>query len=372
MKNKKIILISIFLLSLCSLPFSCKKKKEVKFNRVELLTNISTSIILPSYYTLKVETSELSTAANNFVSNPTNTTLDELQNAWKEASTAWKKCETFTFGFAGDNMLTEQLDAWPTNPSVIETEVNGTTPITEAYISTTGTTRKGFPAIEYLIFSASGNTAVLNNYTSNTNYNRRREYLKALTEDIKTKANQCFFSWDINGANYSSTFISNASDDAGSSTTLLLNAMVQNLEVIKNDKIGIPSGTKTNGIVHPELAEATLSQMSISHINANLTALENLYLGKSNGVDGIGFDDYLTFVKAEYEGQALADVIKLQFIKCYIALSVLTPPLETSLTNEKANVDAVYLELKKLVVLMKLDMPSQLGILITFSDNDGD
>ncbi len=372
MKNRKTVLISIFLITLLAIPFSCKKKKEVEFDRASLLTNIGNNSIVPSYTTLTNKTNELNIAANNFVSTPDNINLTALQNAWKEASSAWKKCETYTFAYAGDNMLMGEIDAWPTNPTVIETEINGTNTITEAYISTTGTTRKGLPAIEYLIFSTTGDADILNKFTVDANYIRRQEYLKALTADIKTKTGKCSNSWNTNGGNYITTFISNASDDAGSSVTLLLNAMVQNLEVIKNDKIGIPLGKKSNGTLHPELTEAGLSQMSLNHIYTNLTTLENLYLGRANGIDGTGFDDYLTFVKAEYDGQPLADVIKQQFANCYSTLNVLTPPLETSLSSENAKVEAAYLELKKLVVLMKLDMSSQLGILITFSDNDGD
>jgi predicted lipoprotein len=35
-------------------------------------------------------------------------------------------------------------------------------------------------------------------------------------------------------------------------------------------------------------------------------------------------------------------------------------------------VETLYIELKRLTVLMKVDMASLLGITITFTDNDGD
>jgi len=41
------------------------------------------------------------------------------------------------------------------------------------------------------------------------------------------------------------------------------------------------------------------------------------------------------------------------------------------LTNPSV-VDAAYVELQKQVVLFKTDMPSSLGVLITYQDNDGD
>ena len=376
MKKRILILFSTLLVAggFGLIPFACKKKKdkEQEYDRTTMLTNIGTQIIVPSYLDVKVQTQTLYTAAQTFTTTPDATNLSALQDAWKTAASSWKRAETYTFAYAGDNSIASKVDAWPTNPTVIESEISGSNTLTESYISATGTTRKGFPAIEYLIYDASGNAAVLDKFTTQSNYQRRQQYLLAVTADIRTKAADTYTSWNPNGANYVSTFISNSSTDAGSSVTLLLNAMVQNLEVVKNEKLGIPLGKKSSGTLHPELVEAKLSAMSISHIKNNLQALENLYRGKANGVDGQGFDDYLTFVKADFDGVPLADKISEQFASCYTAIDAITPPLDNSITAENAKCETAYLELKKLVVLMKLDMSSQLGILITFSDNDGD
>ncbi len=45
-------------------------------------------------------------------------------------------------------------------------------------------------------------------------------------------------------------------------------------------------------------------------------------------------------------------------------------PLSNSIVNSQAVVNAAYLEIQKLVVLLKTDMPSSLGVLITYEDND--
>jgi uncharacterized protein len=368
MKNIPLLLLCCFVL------VSCKKKNDTKvdFDRKSMLTNIGNTIIVPSYLTFKTKTEELVIAVEAFNTSPNNTSLSNLQNSWKEAATSWKACETYTFAYAENNTIASKIDSWPTNTSVIESEINGSSTISEAYIGSTGTTRKGFPAIEYLIFNTSGNSVIIDNFTTQPNFSRRAQYLQALAADIKTNATNLYNDWEPNGGNYVAQFISNSSNDVGSSVTILLNAMIQNLEVIKNNKIGIPLGKPTNGTLHPELVEAGLSEMSLSHIKTNLQTLENLYLGSADGSNGQGFDDYLQFVKADYEGQPLADKITEQFTSCHTSINALTNPLSTSITTETANCETAYLELKKLVVLMKLDMSSQLGIIITFSDNDGD
>jgi len=54
------------------------------------------------------------------------------------------------------------------------------------------------------------------------------------------------------------------------------------------------------------------------------------------------------------------------------ALESLSDPLSENIVNDQTQVEATYAELQKLIVLFKVDMPSRLGILITYQDNDGD
>ena len=46
--------------------------------------------------------------------------------------------------------------------------------------------------------------------------------------------------------------------------------------------------------------------------------------------------------------------------------------LESAAQNNVNTVKELHLELKKLTVLTKVDLSSSLGVVITFSDNDGD
>jgi hypothetical protein len=46
--------------------------------------------------------------------------------------------------------------------------------------------------------------------------------------------------------------------------------------------------------------------------------------------------------------------------------------LKDNLVSNKTKVDDAVKSLQKLVVLLKVDVPSATGILITYQDNDGD
>jgi predicted lipoprotein len=53
-------------------------------------------------------------------------------------------------------------------------------------------------------------------------------------------------------------------------------------------------------------------------------------------------------------------------------LDLINSPLSTAVTAQKDLVGTAYDEVKKLQVMMEVDMINNLGVLLTFSDNDGD
>ena len=104
-----------------------------------------------------------------------------------------------------------------------------------------------------------------------------------------------------------------------------------------------------------------------------MNAIEVFYNGSNNdGVEGIGLDDYLISLGAEYNEGTLNDAIKAQFAACRNKLDAIPKPLKESLTSNKANVDEAVKELQRLIILFKADIPSATGVLITYQDNDGD
>ncbi len=360
---------------------SCKKKDDTAavkpdFDRQAMLANIGSNLIVPSYNNLKITTAALQTAVQDFNNNTDSSHLVVVQNAWKDAVNAWKSCESFTFGFEADSMLSDNIDYWPANGPVIETEISGTAILSQTHINTSGSSRKGFSAIEYLIFDkVNGDASLVTNYTTAANASRRKDYLKALADNIKSKSESCYNSWATGG--YLATFQSSTGTDITSSTGIVLNQMIVTLEVVINNKIGYPLGMKTSGAIQPNSVEAPLSDASLAMIRNNVKALENTFLGKSfslngTGADNSGFDDYLNYAGAQYNGGKLTDAINAQFADFYSKLDAIPPPLQHAVASNKTQVTAAYNSLKQLLVLMKADMASSLGITITFSDNDGD
>ena len=124
----------------------------------------------------------------------------------------------------------------------------------------------------------------------------------------------------------------------------------------------------------PEKCEAYYSNtMSVLLAKECLLAIENNYLGRStSGTDGKGLDDYLETIKAQHGSETLNNAIKNQFAIAKSKLSIIPEPLSSSVINAATTVDAAYLEIVKLLVLLKTDVPSALGVVITYQDGDGD
>jgi predicted lipoprotein len=356
--------------------FSCKKEKKddvpvPEFDRKAMLTNIGNNIIVSNYQVLQTESNEFSTTVSQFNTTPDSVNLVALRTAFKEVYNAWQLCSVFEFGPGETELLRASVNIFPTDTTQINSNVSSgvydlsTAPNADA---------KGFPAIDYLLFGTGANlNNILSKYTTDINAGNRKAYLAALSNEIKTKINSVYNAWSSSGSNYINTFINNSGTDVGSALGELVNQLNYDFETLKNIKIGIPLGKKTLGSPLPGKTEAYYSQLSVELILKNINAIQNIYLGRDElGNDGQGLDDYLVFLNARYMNGTLSDAIKNQFSLAINKLQQVPAPLSVSVVNNAPVVEAAYVELQKLVVLIKTDMPSAMGILITYQDNDGD
>ena len=200
--------------------------------------------------------------------------------------------------------------------------------------------------------------------------------MEELVNQIANNAESVNIKWSSNGGNYVNQFNGANGTDAGSSLGQVINALTQHIERhLRDGKLGIPNGNRNfSGTSLPGHVEALYyGNTSIELALENLNAIEAFYNGSNNdGVEGIGLDDYLISLGAEYNEGTLNDAIKAQFAACRNKLNAIPKPLKESLTSNKANIDEAVKELQRLIILFKADIPSATGVLITYQDNDGD
>jgi uncharacterized protein len=367
---KRFLNIYFLLVAVVILQSSCDNdlKKEVNFDRKGMLENIGKNIIVPNYTLLKSSVDALETSLMNFYDQPNIDKLAVAQQKFKDAYLKWQDCSIYEFGPADERILRTTVNSFPTRPDVIESNISsGTYNLGAA----SNLVAKGFPSIDYLLFDEAGdNSAILAKYQGD-NATNRKAYLLAVVGDIKANVDYVYNKWTSGG--YLQTFINNDGTDAGSSIGFLVNQLNFDYEMLKNEKIGIPLGKKSlDGHRFPREVEGFYSGISKDLAMTHLKAFENVFLGFGTS-DGLGFDDYLNALEAKAStNEPLTNAIINQLGKAKGTLSLVQNPLSVAIENNTQEINTAYVEIQKQVRYFKSDMPSVLGVIIQYTDNDGD
>jgi predicted lipoprotein len=374
---KKKISIYICLASFALLFSQCDKKKEEEatpessFDKSGMLANIGDNLIIPAYADFKISVDSLKLVTDVFISAPTASSLDNLQSSFFRCYSQFQWVSTYEFGPGETEFIRNSLNVFPCDT----VEMNGKIAAGNTNFSTVADIDvKGFPALDFLLYGYHLNdAAILSLFTTDANAGNRKSYLNAIVAELKSKTDIVNTGWNASGGNYISTFKNNTGSDVGSSIGLLVNQLNFDLEILKNARIGIPLGKRSLGVALPEKSEAFYSGLSVELALQHINNIENIYLGRSrSNNDGPGFDDYLTHINARYGSGSLNEAIKSKLSSAKVKLTAIPGPLSSAVINNASVVDAAYLELQQLVILLKVDMTSALGVSITYVDNDGD
>lgn len=336
---------------------ACDKKKSDDFDRTALLTNLYSNVIVPNYITFQTSADALKVSADTFLANPNTATLNALKTAYTQTYIHFQSVEFLSFTQVSD--LRNDLNSFPPDTAQINNNIaTGTYNLS----SVNNIRAKGFPAIDYLLFSQDAASSV-----SSFSNASRKTYLNDIVTEIHDKAKAANDEWN----SIQNTFVSASGTDAGSSVGMLVNDLSFAVERNRRERTGNALGyvgVIQGGVLKPEAVEAYYSGQSKALLIENLQQLKTVFEGGS----GIGFDDYLNNLGADYNGTPLATEISVQFDKTIAAAEAIPVKLSEAVSSNNAAVEALFLEQKKLVVLIKVDMSSNLGVIINYSDNDGD
>jgi hypothetical protein len=342
-----------------------EKEEEVQFDRSGMLTNYANNVIIPNIAMAKTSMDSLVMAYNTFTANKTIQNLQTVRQRYITATIRFQHISTFEFGPSESELVRSNFNTYPTDTLQINANIaNGSYDLN----TTDNIDAKGFPAVDFLLFGLNtSDTAVVSTFANAG----RSNYVQNCLSEMQTRLNSILNSW--NGS-YRSSFISSTGSSIGSSLGLLVNQLDFEVDLLKNGKIGIPMGKKSAGTILPEKCEAYYARtISVRLAKECLTNIEDDYLGRSYaGSDGLGLDDYLTALKTSHGSGTLNDAIKAQFAIAKSKLNNVSEPLSATIVSDPATVDAAYIEIQRLLVLLKTDMPSAMGIVITYQDSDGD
>lgn len=370
---KKITLYFLSITVVALLFSNCKKKKteeeEIPFDKSGMLSNYANNVITPNFSIAKNALDSFALSYNDFTLNKNVASLNVARQKFIRAYITFQYISTFEFGPSETELVRSNFNTYPCDTDQIKSNIS--TGVYDFNVIS-NLDAKGFPAIDYLLYGKSQSDAeIIALFDTDANAVNRLAYISNCLAEMKTKLNSVITGWTNS---YKNTFVSSTGSEIGSSLGMLVNQLNFEIDLLKNGKIGIPLGKKTLGVQLPEKCEAYYAQnFSVDLAKHCLQNIENVYLGRSiNGTNGLGLDDYLDALKAQHSSGTLNNAIKNQFAVAKAKLALVQEPLSNSVITDVPTVDAAYIEIVKLLVLLKTDAPSALGIIITYQDGDGD
>ncbi|MCP4521293.1 MAG: imelysin family protein [Cytophagales bacterium] len=317
--------------------WSCNDKDDdgstttTEFDKSALVNMIGHDIIDIDLQNLTSETASL-------VSIGKTKNLERLKTQWVETQKVWQTARIFKVSEIKNKFLLSPFYRYPIDTARIEKFIleNDT-----FNLANESSLIKGLSALEYLI------------YQENAIDEIHWKYIQAVCEDLNNQSELINTTWKSD-----SEFYTNLNNSTDGSINQLVNSMIASLEETKVNKLSKPLYENTT-------TEAPYSQQSIELIQYNLEGIQKLYLGNET----TGFDEYL---KSLNQTQLDSD-IKSQLTTCIEYANDIDTSLETSIESQNTQeIIKLYDAITELLVLVKVDMSSQLNIIVTFNDVDGD
>lgn len=336
--------------------------------RKRMLRDVAENVIAPQHEELAERAAEMRGAVDALIAAPDEARLEVAQAAWRAAREPWQASMVFRVGPVMEDLFDSRMDQWPVDRARIETEIAGTAELTTAYVGGLGANKKGFHAVEELLFDAEGgDAAVIDALTTGANADRRRAYLAAAATVLATDAAALDAAWRADGG----AFVVNVADIGGAgpfatvkdATDAVVNEMVFLSEYVADARLGKPMGKQNGGVPQLDLVVSAPSDASIDDMLANLRGIEAAFDGTDAG--GLG-------ALVERTSPTTARRVRTELAAAQAAVAAIPRPFAASVAAQAPEVDAAWEATRALRLTLATEVISVLGATLSFNDNDGD
>lgn len=321
------------------------------------------------YCSFDVIAHELDRAVGAYQKDPNQTTLEEAQEVWRLAMLDWSRSELFQFGPMGSlsqsagkdpyegRGIRDLIYAWPSTSACRVDEQLITQNYDARGMSSVLISGRGLFALEYLLFSSDEKSACAPSSSTAAEWaklsnsalaKRKRDYAKALSEDIATQIRTVTEAWDPKGGNFKATLVDAKGKypDEQEAMQSIAWSLIYAEREIKDWKLGIPTGyTLTSPVSGPE---TPYTQLGIEAIRANLLGFRSLFQGCGESGEGLGFDDWLI----EAGHPELAQDVVAAWQHAHATAN----EFEGSLSEDSSELETFYQAVRGLTTLLKSDL----------------
>ena len=329
----------------------------------EVLISLTDDIIVPAYQELERESYILRQSVDSLCSAPSAASLNMARQSWRTARAAWMRSEAMWFGPVMDRRSTSLLDWSPTDTASIEQSLIDGPPSTPDEVrSVIGSDRRGFGAMEYLLF---GNDA----FAESSAPPSACPYLLALTVVTQGETKAILSEW-THGLEDRPPFGHFFSDRA--SVSMLPSAAVA--DVVRTQFFLI------RDIVDVRLAAAMglrdqpadLSVIPGNAVDNGLQDIRNELLGmraiyQGSGTEGVGISHLVSQLSEDTDTR-----LRGQFDAAFAALDAINGPFRDAVAQPTPRMQTLYERLSDVQRTIGTEVVSLLGVSIGFTDTDGD
>lgn len=365
MRNTIFLLATLLSIISCSSDNSRTKGNDdtSDFDRSAMLTHWADDIIIPAYANLNETNTDMYNQIQNFVSNPSLSTLQSARNSHRKAYISWQKANIWAgIGPGLNENLRDFFNIYPANEEGIKQLAEESNYKLNLL---SNASKQGYPALDFLLngFGKDDNE-IISKFSTNNKYGN---FTLAIANKLKEKTTKVYNEWK----SYKTTFVKNHESSASGSIDLVANDFLLYYEkYYRNGKVRFPSGTQT-GTPEPKIVEAYYSpDLSIELLNTSTKAMQDFFQGKSynSNTSGLGFEAYLKALKRE----DISNDINNNFKEILNAIQAIKEPMKDAVVNNRDAILSLHDKIQKNVVPLKVDMLQKLNISVSYFDGDGD
>ena len=266
--------------------------------RQQFLQSIGSGFIVPTYAELEAQADQLARTATAFCATPSFTSLEAVQDQWRRVMGLWAESELVNFGPAKEGFIENNIDVprrvTHADAEDIESRIAGNQPISSEHAGSWPVDEIGLKGIEYLLFGDPGEgNAILD--TSHANWQRRCNYLEAVTMNLHDSVGVILDRWQPDEGNFISIW--NTAGDPGNTTYFdvqdAVDDLMEQMELVIDYLVNVNLWS-VNWVRGK--AESWRSGNSIANIVHRIEAARKIYLGEDRRTNEnqFGIDDYLT------------------------------------------------------------------------------
>ena len=355
---------------ICVVSFSCgnddsdSESESSEFNRSAILVSLADDFIIPQFNEFLEESTQLTEAKNNFLKESNEANLVSLRSALTSAYIAFQPVSVYANmgkGFELDYYL--NLNAHPLTVDETETNIANFENVDLTNVFNRDT--QGLPAVDYLVNGLGTTDAEIVAFYTGEQAANYKGYLSLVVDRIEDLTQQITDDWTNE---FRTTFIENTSSSSAGSFDVFVNEYIEYLEKrLRKSKVGDPAGIDRSTTFPNNIESLYNPILSKELLVAALNNTEALYLGAENSTQS------LSSILIDLEKTELDTVIKDSFNAAQTLIDEsLNDNLKLQVETDNTKMVSVRDALQSIVVYLKSDLTSAVGVDIAYQDNDND